>query len=136
MGYLREFITLSVVASWRRCSLRSLGLVPESRHELAGYDDVVDDVTMTTVFGGEQKDEKSKLMKEYAKQNKDSDMSLASTKKKEDFGGMLPAFQFSHASCKTLCSLSALLRCHAVAWAMCGLTTNCIAFRCLLLFPS
>ena len=51
-------------------------------------------------FCGEQKDEKSKLMKEYAKQNKDSDMSLASTKKKEDFGGMLPAFQFSRASCK------------------------------------
>jgi hypothetical protein len=75
-------------------------------------------------------------MKEYAKQNKDSDMSLASTKKKEDFGGMLPAFQFSCASCKTLCSLSALLRCHAVAWAMRGLKTNCVAFRCLLLFPS
>ena len=44
----------------------------------------------------EQKDdEKSKLMKEYAKQNKDSDMTL-NTKKKEDFG----VFQiFLHPAC-------------------------------------
>ena len=36
--------------------------------------------------GRVQKEEQSKLMKEYSKQNKDSDMKLESTKKKEDFG--------------------------------------------------
>jgi hypothetical protein len=43
--------------------------------------------------GGEQKDEPSKLMKEYAKQNKENDMTLASQKKKEDFGSNSTEFE-------------------------------------------
>jgi hypothetical protein len=43
--------------------------------------------------GGEQKDEQSKLMKEYGKKNKEIDMGVAS-KKKEDFGACVDSTNF------------------------------------------